>query len=97
MEDPDFTKTYYEFQKREIANSVYLNFEDGTQSEKITVRYPIGHPKRRDEAVPLIKEKFIKNTSNHFDKNKANKIWNSIVNFEMNTDFNNLVNLLVDE
>jgi len=97
MEDPDFTKTYYEFEKREIANRVYLNFEDGTQSEKITVRYPIGHPKRRDEAVPLIKEKFMKNTSNHFDKNKANKIWNSIVNFEMNTDFNNLVNLLVDE
>ena len=97
IEDHNFTKTYYEFEKREIANTIYLNFEDDTQSEKITIRYPIGHPKRRDEAVPLIREKFIKNTSRHFHKDKANKIWNSIVNFDMNADFSNFVNLLLDE
>ncbi|MGI9572161.1 MAG: MmgE/PrpD family protein [Candidatus Actinomarinaceae bacterium] len=97
IENPNFTKTYYEFEKREIANTIYLNFEDGTQSEKITIRYPIGHPKRRDEAIPLIREKFIKNTSEHFHKDKANKIWNSIVNFDMNADFSSFVNLLVDE
>ena len=96
-ENPEFTETYYQFEKREIANSIYLNYEDGSKSEKITVRYPLGHPKRRDEALPLIKEKFIKNTSNHFDQDKADKIWNSIIKLEISDDFSELVNLLVDE
>ena len=97
VENPNFTETYYEFDKREIANSIYINFEDGSQSEKITVRYPIGHPKRRDEAVPLIREKFIKNTSNHFEPEHANKIWNAIIDLEMDDDFNKLINILIDE
>ena len=97
VENPNFTETYYEFDKREIANRIYLNFEDGSQSEKITVRYPIGHPKRREEAIPLIKEKFIKNTSNHFEPEHANKIWNAIIDLKMDDDFNKLINILIDE
>jgi 2-methylcitrate dehydratase len=96
-ENPEFTETYYQFEKREIANSIYLEYEDGSKSEKITVRYPIGHPKRRHEAIPLIKEKFIKNTSGHLDQDQASHLWTSIYNLETDVEFSHLTNLLLDE
>ena len=96
-ENPEFTETYYQFEKREIANSIHLEYEDGGQSEKITVRYPIGHPKRRQEAIPLIKEKFIKNTSGHLDQNQASHLWTSIYDLETDAEFSQLTNLLLNE
>jgi 2-methylcitrate dehydratase len=97
IENPNFTKTYYEFEKREIANSVYLSYSDGTKSEKITVRYPIGHPNRREEAIPLIKEKFIKNTSKYYDPKKADDVWDSVMKIDLDADFTNLTTLLKDD
>jgi len=84
-------------EKREIANSIYLEYEDGSKSEKITVRYPIGHPKRRQEAIPLIREKFIKNTSRHLDQDQAINLWTSIYNLETDAEFSQLTNLLLNE
>ena len=97
QENPEFTKTYYEFEKREIANTVFLNYEDGTSSEKITVRYPIGHPTRRQEAIPLIKEKFTRNISRYFDNEEASNLWALVFNLDLDTDFNELTNLLINE
>ena len=97
IENPNFTKTYYEFEKREIANSVYLSYSDGTKSEKITIRYPIGHPNRREEAIPLIKEKFIKNTSKYYDSKKADEVWDSVMKIDLDADFTNLTILLEDD
>ena len=96
-ENPEFTETYYKFEKREIANSIYLEYEDGSKSEKITVRYPIGHPKRRQEAIPLIREKFIKNTSRHLDRDQAIHLWTSIYDLETDAEFSQLTNLLLNE
>ena len=97
IENPNFTETYYEFEKREIANSVYLSYSDGTKSEKITIRYPIGHPNRREEAIPLIKEKFIKNTSKYYDSKKADEVWDSVMKIDLDADFTNLTILLEDD
>ena len=96
-ENPEFTETYYKFEKREIANSIYLEYEDGSKSEKITVRYPIGHPKRRQEAIPLIREKFIKNTSRHLDQDQAINLWTSIYDLETDAEFSQLIKLLLNE
>ena len=96
-ENPEFTETYYKFEKREIANSIYLEYEDGSKSEKITVRYPIGHPKRRQEAIPLIREKFIKNTSRHLDRDQAIHLWTAIYDLETDAEFSQLTNLLLNE
>ena len=97
IENPNFTETYYEFEKREIANSVYLSYSDGSKSEKITIRYPIGHPNRREEAIPLIKEKFIKNTSKYYDYKKADEVWDSVMKIDLDADFTNLTTLLKDD
>ncbi|QSX76504.1 bifunctional 2-methylcitrate dehydratase/aconitate hydratase [Lysobacter arenosi] len=57
-EDPRFTRDYFDPDKRYIGNSVQVFFKDGTQSEKVSVDYPVGHRRRRDEGIPLLLAKF---------------------------------------
>ena len=57
--------------KRHISNSIEILYNDQTQSEKITIENPIGHPSRREEAVPLLEEKFMKNVESTFSLKKA--------------------------
>lgn len=59
--DQRYTDEYIDPEKRAIANAVQVNFIDGTSTEKIVVEYPIGHRRRRDEALPLLIDKFQKN------------------------------------
>lgn len=56
-EDSNFTKNYYEFSKRHISNSIEIVYDDNSTSEKITIENPIGHPSRREQAIPLLKDK----------------------------------------
>jgi 2-methylcitrate dehydratase len=48
-ENPQFTKDYFDASKRYIGNAVQVFFKDGTSTEKVSIDYPIGHRKRRDE------------------------------------------------
>jgi 2-methylcitrate dehydratase len=56
--DQRFTDEYLDPDKRSIANAVQVQFKDGTSTEKVTVEYPIGHRRRRDDAKPLLAAKF---------------------------------------
>ncbi len=38
-------------------------FRDGTKTEKVEVEYPIGHRRRREEAIPLLIGKFKDNAA----------------------------------
>jgi 2-methylcitrate dehydratase len=58
VENPQFTKDYYDAEKRFIGNAVQVTFKDGTQTERIEVNYPIGHRRRREEGLPILEEKF---------------------------------------
>jgi 2-methylcitrate dehydratase len=57
-ENPQFTKDYFDPDKRFIGNSVQVFFNDGSSTGKIAVDYPIGHRRRRGEGVPVLVEKF---------------------------------------
>ncbi|MFC3813800.1 bifunctional 2-methylcitrate dehydratase/aconitate hydratase [Lysobacter sp. GCM10012299] len=57
-EDPRFTRDYFDPDKRYIGNSVQVFFKDGTQSEKFTIDYPVGHRRRRGEGIDLLMGKF---------------------------------------
>ena len=57
-EHPQFTRDYYDPEKRYIGNAVQLFFDDGTSTERREVHYPIGHRKRRAEGIPVLKAKF---------------------------------------
>ncbi|MEX2494788.1 MAG: bifunctional 2-methylcitrate dehydratase/aconitate hydratase [Woeseia sp.] len=57
-ENKDFTTDYYDPDKRFIGNSVQVFFSDGTSTERVQADYPIGHRLRREEGIPLLRQKF---------------------------------------
>ncbi len=96
-EEPQFTKDYYEFTKRHISNSIEIVFDDNSISEKVTIENPIGHPSRREEAVPLLKDKFLRNVISVFEEEKALEVWNKIINLEKDDDLNMFFNILNED
>jgi len=56
-ENPQFTKDYFDSEKRYIGNSVQVFFKDGSSTEKVSIDYPIGHRKRRAEGIPVLMAK----------------------------------------
>ncbi len=73
-EEPKYTKDYYDSEKRSIANSVQVFFNDGSSTEAVEVEYPIGHRRRREEAIPALREKFHRNISTRFPGRRVQKI-----------------------
>ena len=96
-EEPQFTKNYYEFSKRHITNSIEIVYDDNTTSNKIIIENPIGHPSRREEAIPLLKDKFCRNVESLFDTEKAVEVWDKIINLEKDDDLNKFFNILNED
>jgi 2-methylcitrate dehydratase len=63
-ENPQFTRDYYDLDKRYIGNAVQVVFNDGTRTDRVEVSVPIGHRERRAEGVPLLVEKYSASVSN---------------------------------
>ncbi len=57
-ENPDFTRDYFDPEKRFIGNAMQVFFTDGTSSDRISIDFPIGHRRRRAEGIPVLLEKF---------------------------------------
>jgi 2-methylcitrate dehydratase len=57
VEGPRYSADYLDPAKRSIANAVRVVFADGTATERVEVEYPLGHPRRRAEARPLLEAK----------------------------------------
>ncbi len=57
-ENPRFSRDYLDPEKRSIANAVQVFFRDGAATERIEIEYPLGHRRRRREALPLLRDKF---------------------------------------
>ena len=55
-EDPRYTRDYLDPSKRFIANAVQVVFGDGSATDLVEVEVPLGHPRRRAEAIPLLRE-----------------------------------------
>jgi 2-methylcitrate dehydratase len=58
LENPQFTRDYFDPDKRYIGNSVQVFFADGSSTAKVSIDYPIGHRKRRAEGIPVLLQKF---------------------------------------
>jgi 2-methylcitrate dehydratase len=72
--DQRFTGEYLDADKRSIANAVQVRFKDGSSTENVTVEYPIGHRRRREEAKPLLVEKFRANAGTQFDDLRVERL-----------------------
>ncbi|HXQ80024.1 MAG TPA: bifunctional 2-methylcitrate dehydratase/aconitate hydratase [Opitutaceae bacterium] len=73
-EDPAFTRDYLDPGKRSIANAVQVFFRGGAATRRVRVDYPVGHRRRRQEGVPLLRAKFEGAVRGHFDDSHAASI-----------------------
>jgi 2-methylcitrate dehydratase len=74
IEDKQFSKDYLDPEKRSIANSIQVHFNDGSSTERITVEYPLGHRRRRAEGVPVLLDKFKNNLATRFSAQQSKTI-----------------------
>ena len=61
LENPVYSADYLDPDKRYIANAIQIFFTDGSSTHLAEMHYPVGHRQRRDEAVPLLREKLVTN------------------------------------
>jgi 2-methylcitrate dehydratase len=73
VEEPAFSADYHHPDKRAIANTVRMELNDGSVLEQ-TVEYPVGHPRRRQEGIPLLIEKFKSNLRRRFPVEQQERI-----------------------
>ena len=71
IEDAQFSSDYLDPEKRSIANAVQVEFRGGATTEKVGVEYPLGHRRRRSEAIPKLIEKFRRGLRSIFPAEKA--------------------------
>jgi len=74
VEDKNYSREYLEPDKRAIANAVQVFFRDGSCTDRCEVKYPIGHRRRRQEALPLLEEKFMNNLATRFPPLQCERI-----------------------
>ncbi|MEQ8204751.1 MAG: 2-methylcitrate dehydratase, partial [Woeseia sp.] len=62
-ENKQFTKDYFAADKRYIGNAIQVFFKDGSSTDKVSIDFPIGHRRRREEGIPVLKQKFTDSVS----------------------------------
>ena len=80
VEELQYTVDYNDPGKRASANAVQVWFDDGTSTPKIEVVYPLGHPRRRQDAIPLLRDKFARNVAKVFSEEKQRRIVDTLLN-----------------
>lgn len=74
VEDKRFSEEYLDPDKRAIGNAVQVFFKDGSSTDKVSVDYPIGHRRRRDEGIPVLVRKFENALATRFEPAQAEAI-----------------------
>ncbi len=65
-EDRTYSRDYLDPAKRTNSNSIKVHFKDGTSLRLSEVLYPLGHRRRRKEAIPVLMKKFETNVARVF-------------------------------
>jgi 2-methylcitrate dehydratase len=91
VEDPQFTKDYHDENLRTIPNALTVTLNDGTVLDEVVVEAPLGHRIRREEAKPVILEKYKRHLGPHFSEAKVKEL------VELGNDRAKLENMAVDE
>ncbi len=73
-EDARFTREFYDPEKRSSANAVQVHFKDGSSTPKVEIEYPVGHPRRRSEVMPVLRGKFEASLARRFEPARRDKI-----------------------
>ncbi len=76
-ENKAYTDDYYDPEKRAIGNSIQVFFNDGSKTDRVEIQYPIGHRNRREEGIPLLREKFRNSLDDIFEDDQIAAILNA--------------------
>ena len=57
-ENAQFTRDYYDPDRRYIGNALQVRFRDGSMTERVEISCPAGHRERRESALPVLMQKF---------------------------------------
>lgn len=97
VEDIQFTEDYHNPEKRAIANGLTVTLNDGTVLAEVLVEYPIGHPRRRDEGIPKLIEKYKINLARIFADKQQKQILKATLDYDtfIDMDVNQVVDLMM--
>jgi 2-methylcitrate dehydratase len=73
-EDRAFSRGFIDPKRRSNANAIRVHFRDGSRTERIDIEYPLGHPKRRSDGIPILVEKFERNVARVFAEKRRRAI-----------------------
>jgi len=74
VEDERYSRDYLDPEKRSIASALQVFFTDGDSTDRVEIEFPIGHPRRREEGIPILLEKFRRNLSSVFPPAQCERI-----------------------
>lgn len=74
VEDKRYSRDFYDPKKRSSSNAVQVFFKDGTRTPKVEVEYPMGHPRRRAEVLPVLKAKLEASLARRFARKQCERI-----------------------
>ena len=66
VEEPRYSRDFADPEKLSSANAIEVRFKDGSKTPKVEVEYPMGHPRRRSEFIPMLEAKFRKHLARRF-------------------------------
>jgi 2-methylcitrate dehydratase len=74
VEDEAYSRDYLDPEKRTNSNSIQVHFRDGGSTPVSEVLYPLGHPRRREQGLPLLMEKLERNVARVFEGPRRDEI-----------------------
>lgn len=93
-ENPEYTKDYFDPEKRAIPNRIEITLQGQDHTYSHESHYPLGHRRRREQGIPLLYEKF----QNNIEKVYPKKVENWLALFEdQQTLFDMPVTQLMDK
>jgi 2-methylcitrate dehydratase len=97
VEDKRYSRDFYDPKKRSSSNAIQVFFKDGTRTPKVEVQYPLGHPKRRAEVMPVLRAKLEASLARRFAPKRCDEILELCGNASRidRTPVSQFVNLLV--
>ena len=69
-------------EKHSNANAIRVHFKDGTSTERVEIEYPVGHPRRRREGIPLLIKKFEQNVTRVFPGKQGRAVLDACLDSE---------------
>ncbi len=74
VEEPRYSREYLDPEKRSIANSIQVFFDDGSHTDRVEVEYPLGHRRRRAESRTPLLEKFVHNAGTRLPDERVGRM-----------------------